>query len=186
MTADDVLGRITLALDTSGIPYMLTGSFASAFHGMPRATVDIDLVIAPNADQLRQFVRSLPDSEYYVDLAAALEAFHRRSLFNVIDLETGWKIDLIVRKERAFSRHEFDRRAEIDLHGRRIAIATAEDVILAKLEWAKSGGSGRQIEDVVGVLKICTDLDRVYLEYWIAQLEIDSQWQTALSLAGIA
>jgi hypothetical protein len=134
MSVSEVLRRITSALDSAGIAYMLTGSFASAHHGAPRSTLDIDIVIAANPAQLQTFVRSLPSSEYYSDLDAALEAHKRQSLFNVIDLATGWKIDLIIRKSRAFSLEEFDRRQLITVQGLPIFVASAEDVVIAKLE----------------------------------------------------
>jgi hypothetical protein len=100
MSSTDVFRRIIAALDGAGIPHMLTGSFASSFHGLTRATQDIDLVIAPSESQLRGLVGSLPPEAYYVDLETALDALKRRSQFNVIDLETGWKVDLIVRRDR--------------------------------------------------------------------------------------
>jgi hypothetical protein len=99
---------------------MLTGSFASAHYGAPRSTQDIDLVIEATAAQLRTFVHSLPAEEYFVDLDAALESHRRVSLFNVIDLSTGWKIDLIFRKSRSFSEREFSRRQLVDLQGLRL------------------------------------------------------------------
>ena len=61
-------------LETTGIPYMLTGSFASSYHGLPRATQDIDFVISPTPDQIRALVRILPQDEYYIDENAALDA----------------------------------------------------------------------------------------------------------------
>lgn len=79
MTAEQVFRRLVDTLDRAGIPYMLTGSFASAFHGVPRATQDIDMVIAPTADQLRALLGFLPAAEYDVDQDAALDA-HRRHL----------------------------------------------------------------------------------------------------------
>ncbi len=104
MTAEEVFRRVVDALQHTGIPYMLTGSFASAFHGVPRATQDIDMVIAPTVDQVRALVRLLPASEYYVDEDAALDAHRRQGQFNVVDFASGWKIDLIIRKSRPFSR----------------------------------------------------------------------------------
>src|SRR5437660_2199287 len=89
MTSSEVFRRITTALEQAGVAYMLSGSFASAYHGAPRSTQDIDIVIAANPEQLRTFVQSLPSGEYYADLDAALEAHTRQSLFNVIDLATG-------------------------------------------------------------------------------------------------
>lgn len=104
MIFPEVLSRITSALDQAEIPYMLSGSFASAYYGSLRSTQDIDLVIAVTPSQLQTFIESLPVTEYYADLNAALEAQKRQSLFNVIDLKTGWKIDLIIRKGRVFIR----------------------------------------------------------------------------------
>jgi len=80
--------------------------------------------------------------------------FERESMFNVIDLRTGWKIDLIIRKSRAFSREEFGRRQRLSLQGISFSVASAEDVILSKLEWSKLSQSQRQIEDAAGILKI--------------------------------
>ena len=81
MNPDNVLARIVSALEIAGIPYMLTGSLASSIYGTPRATNDIDLVIAPTQAQLRKLKESLPESEYYFDLNDALDAVQRRSQF---------------------------------------------------------------------------------------------------------
>lgn len=185
MTTEDVFRRIVEALDRAGIPYMLTGSFASSYHGAPRATQDIDIVIAPSPDQLRALDSFLPATEYYLDLNAALEAHAREAQFNVIDLATGWKVDLIIRKSRPFSRVEFDRRAAADLHGLRIFIATAEDVLLSKLEWAKLGQSQRQIEDAAGIIRIrAGELDRDYIANWVRHLHLEKEWEGACREAG--
>jgi len=146
MSVADVFERITGALDEAVIPYMLTGSFASAYYGVPRATQDIDIVVAPTTDQLRTFVDLLMGDECYVDLHAALEAHQRQSLFNVVDIVTGWKIDIIIRKSRVFSEEAFRRRARFTLQGIPLFVATAEDVVISKLEWAKLAQSARQIE----------------------------------------
>lgn len=186
MSAPEVLRRITAALEQAGIAYMLTGSFASAHFGLPRSTQDIDFVIEASGEQLRAFVQSLPGDEYYADLDTALEAQRRESLFNVIDLVTGWKIDLIFRKSRAFSREEFRRRQVVNLQGLRLFVATAEDVIIAKLEWAKLANSNRQIEDVASILKLRWEqLDRTYLQTWIAGLGLVEQWNVARRTAGL-
>ena len=185
MSTPEVFRRITESLDHAGIPYMLTGSFASAHYGTPRSTQDIDLVIEATAAQLRTFVQTLPAEEYYVDLDTALEALRSSSLFNVIDLKTGWKIDLIFRKSRPFSEKEFSRRQLVDLQGLRLYIAGVEDVIVAKLEWAKLANSQRQIEDVASMLRFRADtLDTSYLEKWISELGLHEQWSSARRRAG--
>ena len=180
MTAAAVLAAIVAALDAAEIPAMLTGSFAAAGHGAGRATMDVDLVIDPTASQIRAVVASLPAAQYYVSLDAALEAQALESTFNVIDLVTGWKVDLIIRKSRPFSRTEFDRRMSIDFDGVSLAVATVEDVIVAKLEWAKLGGSARQLDDVAALLRVNRPtIDRAYLDHWIGELGLDDQWEAA-------
>jgi hypothetical protein len=165
---------------------MLTGSFASSYHGTPRSTQDIDIVIAPSLDQIRAFVKLLPESEYYVDEAAAVDAHERGGQFNVIDFATGWKVDLIVRKARPFSRAEFDRRNFVDFQGLKLAIATAEDVVIAKLEWARLGQSQRQLDDAAGILKVRAGLlDLDYMRGWIQDLGLEDQWNAACRAAGV-
>ncbi len=186
MSASEVLRRISTALDRAGIAYMLTGSFASAHHGAPRSTQDIDIVIAANPEQLRAFVQSLPSSEYYADLDAALEAHKQQSLFNVVDLATGWKIDLIIRKSRSFSQVEFGRRQLVKVQGLPLFVASAEDVVISKLEWSKLSQSQRQIEDAATILRLRWDsLDQPYLNKWVSKLNLNQEWSSAKAIAGI-
>ncbi len=186
MSVSEVFQRISSALDHAGIGYMLTGSFASAHYGVLRSTQDIDFVIEATPAQLRAFIEALPSSEYYVDMDTALQAHKRQSMFNVIDLATGWKIDLIIRKSRAFSHEEFRRRQRATLHGAALFVATAEDVVIAKLEWAKLAQSRRQIEDAAAILRARWDaMDRSYLEKWIGELDLEKEWGDAQRVAGI-
>jgi hypothetical protein len=106
-------------------------------------------------------------------------------MFNVIDQRTGWKIDLIVCKSRPFSREEFQRRRVVQLQGISVFVASAEDVVISKLEWAHLAQSTRHIEDVSGILRARWDLlDRPYLEKWIEELALAGEWKQARSAAG--
>jgi hypothetical protein len=166
---------------------MLTGSFASAWHGLPRATQDIDFVIAPTLNALRAFVRALPRDAWYADEQTALEALGAEGQFNLIDLASGWKVDLICRRSRPFSRTEFERRLHVDLDGLPLCVASAEDLIVAKLEWAQRGGSARQLEDTAGILRMRAGLlDVPYLERWVVSLGLGSEWAAAQRLAAAA
>ena len=184
--AEGAIRRALEALQKAGVPYMLTGSFASSFHGAPRTTQDIDIVIAPTLGSLQRLVSEFPQDQYYVSREAALQAYGSESLFNVIDLESGWKIDFIVRKSRPFSVEEFARRREAEVLGTNVTIASAEDVILSKLEWAKMAGSERQITDVAGILRTQgADIDVEYVERWVAVLGVQSEWERASAEAGL-
>ena len=107
-------------------------------------------------------------------------------MFNVFDTVRGWKIDFIFQKASAFHREALRRRTQADSEGVLISIITPEDLIIAKLEWAKAGASLRQIEDVAGILKVRgKSLDRAYIEKWIHELGLASQWENARKDAGI-
>jgi hypothetical protein len=55
--------------------------------------------------------------------------------------------------------------------------------VIAKLEWAKLGGSERQLRDVVGVLMVQgAALDRAYIERWVTELDLSDQWSQVLDL----
>jgi hypothetical protein len=177
MSAGDVLSRIVSYLEQAGISHMIAGSFASAYHGVPRATHDIDIVIDPSPAAFEALLAALPVSHYYVDHEAARDALRQKSQFNVIDMTTGWKVDLVIRKARPFSREEFSRRQPAEIFGTRVFMSTAEDSVLAKLEWAKLGDSERQLRDVEGILAVRGDsLDLEYVERWVAALNLSEQW----------
>ena len=106
-----LLRTIVAALDAARIPYMVVGSFASTAHGEPRTTRDLDLVIDPSLDQLNELVGALDPERFYVDPEVACDAFRRRSMFNIIEMATGWKLDLVIRKARPFAIEEMQRRA---------------------------------------------------------------------------
>ena len=172
MTPEDALKFLLSKLDECGIPYMITGSFASNIHGLPRATQDVDVVIEVDRRTLERFFESL-GSAFYRSSEAAMDALARQKMFNIVHLETGFKIDLIIRKSRPFSRMEFSRRQPAFYLGANRWFATAEDTILAKLEWSKMAGSERQFNDALSVAKLQGDnLDRAYLDKWAREIEI--------------
>lgn len=176
----EFLRRITTALDMHGIPYMLTGSVASSLYGVPRSTNDLDLVISPSRDQLLALVQMLQRVGMTVASEHAVAALRNRDQFNVIDFSRGLKADLIVQKDREFSRTEFERRDTYEVEGMRLTLASPEDVLLAKLEWAKIGDSERQIIDAAGILKVQgASLDLAYIERWVEALGLQRQWVTA-------
>jgi hypothetical protein len=177
--AGDFLARLSAHLTSAGVPHMVVGSFASSFHGIPRGSQDLDLVIDPDRESLGRFLSGLPAADYYADADAAIDAFKRRGQFNVIDMATAWKADLIVRKARPFSIEEMRRRSVGQLLGTAVAVASAEDTVIAKLEWARSGGgSDLQVRDAAGIVQVRGDaLDMAHVERWVSALGLDEIWQ---------
>jgi len=176
----EFLNRVTAALEMHRVPYMLTGSVASSLYGIPRATNDVDIVIAPTREQLLSLVQMFQRLGLVVSSEAAVSAFRSRKQFNVIDFSRGLKLDLILRRDREFSVTEFDRRDTHEVEGMRLTLASPEDVLIAKLEWAKMGESERQIIDAAGILHVQgSALDFTYIEKWVDVLELRPQWDAA-------
>lgn len=172
-------------LEAIGIPYFVTGSFASSAHGVPRATNDIDVVISPTREQLSALLDQFPDSHYDTNREGAFDAFARRSMFNIIDAETLWKIDVIFRQPTGFDASRFARRSVVEIAGVRLQTASAEDILITKLWWAKLGESERQMNDAVGIIQVQgANLDIPYVEKWVSFLELDEQWRKAQAQAG--
>jgi hypothetical protein len=133
MIAEKALEIVLNHLEECGIPYMISGSFASNVHGVPRVTGDADVIIEADVRVLFRFIERLGD-DFYADAKTAKDAFAGNRMFNIIHLPTGFKIDLILRKTRDFSKEEFLRRQHVEFLGRVRWFTTAEDTILAKLE----------------------------------------------------
>lgn len=176
------LRRLGAAFEAADVPFMIAGSLASTAHGLPRTTQDVDIVIDPPGErQFRALLAAFPPETFYLDRETAQDAFQRRSMFNVIDHRSGWKADLIFRKNRRFSRQEFARRISMPLLGVPVFVASPEDTIIAKLEWsARSCGSERQRRDVAGIVAtLGAALDEEYVTRWVDELGLAEEWACA-------
>jgi hypothetical protein len=159
-------------MNHAGVPFMISGSLASSVYGQPRATNDLDIVIDPDESALERFLAGVP-SEWYVSPEAARSALQARSMFNIIDTSSGWKADLLIRKNRPFSMEEFNRRVRSHVLGVDAALVTPEDSILSKLEWFAETGSDRQFQDALAVARLAgANLDFPYLRRWAGSLGV--------------
>jgi len=171
---NEFLRKIVSLLEQANIPYMISGSIGSSFHGQPRATNDADIVIDPTQKQLLAYVESL-GSDFYVSRQAALDALEHNAMFNVIGIQSGYKADLIIRKKRPYSQLEFQRKIQSDLFGIPAYVLSPEDSILSKLEWSKGRHSQTQFKDALGVMTVQKDkLDFAYLKKWAKELDIEA------------
>lgn len=171
------LFRVLDALAALGLRHHLGGSYASSVHGVPRQTRDADLVV--DLDQASvQGVADRLRGDFYLDEDRMRHAVTRRSSFNLIHLDTGFKVDVFVKGRGAFDDLEIERSRLAELPeegGRSVPVKSAEDTVLRKLQWFAEGGrvSDRQWSDVLGVLKAQAGrLDREYLERWADELGV--------------
>ena len=156
---------------------MLTGSLVSSLQGEPRATHDIDLVIAIRTapgDAARALRAAFPEPQFYLDEEAIRNAIAVSGMFNMIDTREGDKVDFWLLTADAFDQARFARRTVEDFDGVRLQVSRPEDTILMKLNWAQmSGGSEKQFVDALRVYEVQYGLlDQSYLDAWAARLGV--------------
>ncbi|HXT49646.1 MAG TPA: hypothetical protein VN811_01315 [Thermoanaerobaculia bacterium] len=178
--ADEALRAALAVVDTLralDLNYLIGGSLASSVHGIARSTRDVDIALELPADRVHGLVDALGD-RFYVDEEMAAEAVARTGSFNVVHLETMFKVDLFVLGPDAMSRVELSRRQlhRIGDELREVFVASPEDVVLQKLLWYRKGNevSDRQWQDVVEVVRVQGErLDRRYLAKWAPEIGVD-------------
>jgi hypothetical protein len=183
------LTPVARAFKFLGVRYYVGGSMASSVRGLPRTSIDVDVV----AELLPQHVRPLAGAlagEFYVSELRVREAVEERRSFSAIHLATMMKVDVFASQQRPFDRALFDRVTSefLDAVGTSIPhpVPRSEDVVLLKLDWYRTGGEivERQWEDVLGVLKVAAgDLDGQYLSHWANDLGLADLLERALAEA---
>ncbi|MSU57967.1 MAG: hypothetical protein EXS35_07265 [Pedosphaera sp.] len=183
--------RVVRAFDALGVDYLIGGSVASSLFGEPRLTVDADLVARLLSRHAEPLAKNLA-GEFYADPPAIIAAIQNQGSFNLIHLETMSKVDVFVNWRSPFGETQFSRRQKKSLGAvtpAELYFATAEDTVLAKLDWYRKGGeiSDRQWRDLLGVLKVQAGaLDRDYLEHWAGELGVKDLLLRARQEAGLA
>ncbi len=170
----DFVGRI----EPLGIKYMLTGAMAMMRYAAFRQTADIDIVLEFDSDDKDKFINAL-EPEYYVPHNAVRSAFETKRMFNVIHIETAFKIDCVPKKSNDFQQSSFDRREKTDYYGKEIWIISKEDLILSKLWWAKDTHSEMQLRDIKNLIQ--SGFDEIYTEKWLDNLGIETAYYECLN-----
>jgi hypothetical protein len=169
-----VASLVARALDDLEIPYFLGGSLASTLHGEPRFTRDADLIAELQPRHAEPLAQALAGT-FYADAESIHRAIARKGSFNVIHLATAFKVDVFVSKLRPFDRSSFARREPAQGEGYDIWISSAEDTLLAKLDWFREGHevSDQQWRDILAILTVQRGhLDQGYLSTWADALGV--------------
>jgi hypothetical protein len=172
MTEKELLIDTLRRLNRIEIPYMLTGSMASNYWGIPRTTHDLDYVVQMPEAAIRQIIEAFR-GDFYIEEEAVRAAYYPPHQFNAVDTRSALKVDFWLLQPRPFERCMFDRRIKIELFGEAAWLCTAEDVILHKLYWNGISPSERQLGDAAGVVAVQRGtLDAAYLDRWAAKLDV--------------
>ncbi|EAQ79109.1 hypothetical protein [Blastopirellula marina] len=178
--SDDIVDALTLvvaAFESLEIRYYIGGSVASSYHGAARSTMDVDVVSEIPATAVSALLTSLGGS-YYASESAIQDAIRRRSCFNLIHLPTSFKFDVFVSRDREFDKSAMSRAVVGELGETNVIsvpIASAEDIVISKLEWFRLGGesSERQLDDIRKVLSLLGEsADDRYLRHWATSIGV--------------
>ena len=181
-----VVFQVIDILEDLALRYHLGGSFASAIHGVPRQTMDADLVVDLSPERVSLLVDRLR-GDFYVDLGVARDAVARHGSFNAIHLSSGFKVDFFAKGPAEYDEVELERSVVLRISNdppKTARVKTAEDTILRKLQWFRDGGelSERQWKDVLGVLAAAGEsLDCGYLRSWADGLGISDLLDRAVA-----
>lgn len=165
-----VLKDCTERLDRLSIPYMLTGSMAMTKYAMMRMTNDIDIVVELEYPDAQRIISAF-EPDYYVPHGRLTDAISRKFMFNILHHQSLVKVDCVIRKDTEFQKLAFSKRRRIDFSGFDVWIIGKEDLVLAKLNWAKDSRSEMQMRDVANIIR--NGYDNEYVRFWAKRLGVE-------------
>ena len=182
MEQDELLRRAVETLERLNLTYLVTGSMATILYGEPRFTNDIDIVVQLNPNRVADFVQAFPSDEFYLDDERIRQAIESRGQFNIIHPASGLKVDVIIPEMDEFDRSRFARARRVrPAKDYEATFASAEDVIVKKLQFYADGGSDKHLRDIASVLRISrSEIDRDYVSEWADRLELREIWSLIL------
>ena len=168
----DFFKKIIQFLDENNIDYMLSGSVAMSIYVLPRATRDFDFIVNLSmADAVK--VKDSFGKGYYCEFDSVIEAIKLKSMFNIIDFNSGFKADFVILKDEDFRQTEFSRRITAQFFEKTIFIVSPEDLLLSKLIWIQELQSNLQMEDI-RTLSDIKALDWNYIKYWTSKMQLQT------------
>ncbi len=174
----ELLEQVVETFERLRIPYLVTGSVAAMAYGEPRLTNDLDIVADVRTAQIPDLLAAFPPESFYLSEEAIREAIRAQRQFNIIHPGSGLKVDVIIRKDTPFDHSRFARaRALRPVESYEAAFASAEDVIIKKMEYYREGGSEKHLRDITGMLQVSgEEIDETYIVEWADRLGLRAIW----------
>ncbi len=181
VTEEELLVDCLRRLESSGIDYMLVGSMAGNFWGVPRSTHDIDFVIEFDETQIAAIISAFQD-DFFIQEISVQSSLRPPHQFHALDNRSALKVDFFRVAGDEYEFERFLRRKRVSLFNQPAWIAAAEDVLFHKLRWHKMSPTDRQLTDARGILLVSGDiLDHAYIEYWAERIGVTDLLRTVLN-----
>lgn len=177
MTLTDLLRRVVDGLEATRIPYAIGGSIASMGYGEPRATLDIDIVVTLGPGSARRLLDLFPPAEFYVSAERVDAVIRSGGSFNVIQPDTGFKVDFFVASD-PIEKRQIERRIRRPLFpGVDAWFTPPEELIAKKLEYFRDGGAEKHLRDIRSMLEISPDeIDLGVVAELVSQFGLEREW----------
>lgn len=154
--------QVAVALSVSGTPYLLSGSFASNYYGIPRSTKDADFIVQLAGAAGAEFGRLLGD-DFILDPQLSFETVTGTYRQYIRHRKRRFKIELFILSQDPHDQERFRRRQGVDILGRKVWLLSAEDSIVSKLRWARD----KDRSDIRSVMTVQRGkLDWDYIQKW--------------------
>jgi hypothetical protein len=177
MTPFELVLRFAAFFEGRSSTYFMTGSCAAMVYGEYRSTIDVDVVVDLRSSDALDVPATFPEPDYYVSQEAISQAIRHAGQFNIIHVSSGLKIDVMIPHDTPYTESRFVRATEKEIKpGRKVRVASPEDVILMKLKSFKEGGSDKHLRDIASMFKVSGEtFDQRYLDRWARTLGVVEQ-----------
>ena len=157
-------------------------------YGEPRATRDIDVILALSLADLNRLQALFPENEFYLPPVEALVTeVHRdhRGMFNLLHHGSGYKADLFLAARDPLHawalRHRHRKPYNEALPDQDLIwVAPPEYIILRKLEYFREGDDNKHLRDIRFMLEVTPEMDRAFMDSQIERLGLQAQWRIVL------
>lgn len=168
---DEILSLVCGFLDREGIEYVMVGGLVVNFYGIPRTTMDIDMILQIGEDDVPKLVDFLSRNDFFASAEDMRKALGERSHCSVQDKRSMIRLDL-KGMYNEMDRRTFSRRRTFEYKGIRIYITSPEDIIANKLVF----GSEQDLKDAEGIyIRQRGKLDERYLEGICREMEVQEE-----------
>ena len=184
MQDPDFITLFVAPLEQAGIRYMIAGSVASSIYGEPRNTLDIDMVVLPDPNQINRFPELFPEADYYLPPAEVIGIESRREAnghFKIIHHNTGLKADIYLSRNHPALPWALEHTRRVPTPACEISLAPPEYVIIHKLGFYRESGHQRHLRDIAGMIEQ-QELDQTFLQHHLTALNLTTQYQAAKAL----
>jgi hypothetical protein len=166
MTPEEATVAVIDALEALRIPYMLVGSLSCNYYAIPRSTQDADFVVQLEPGAISAVAKQLGPA-FQLDRQMSFETVTATRRYILRATDSAFVVELFFLSDDPHDQQRFARRRQVRTLDRDVSIPTAEDVIITKLLWSRSGLRAKDIDDAKNVISVQADnIDWNYVTSW--------------------